>query len=485
MNYFVACTANLGVVPLFLLSAFLLAPDLRALAFLLFSVTFVLDAIWSSYKITVVNFLITKTDNLAAVSSSVKSFLCILAFLPCITFAEDLILAQGEQKELSFSTLKKYSVGNPDVLSYKYFAKGKKILLKGKKVGFSDLVIWAEGEKKEYKIYVLSKQKHLQSIQLAEALKPLDLTVHIQGPVIVVEGEVKSLEDFLYIHKLKAKNGDQVYFKAEISAKLRNFIVGMVYHKLFGAGFSQVSCQAQFTEILCDYSPEGADLSFLKDIQKRYGVTFVARQSRWLQKNYRLKMKLVQVERIDGREISTGLDQINISMRDLFDHGLSKIVDENRLRLKDTHLDLSTLAEPDIMVNLGQPQLIEIGSQIPYQNIGTQGSTVIAPIDWRFAGLRIKTEIKEAHGKIMVKYETEFSRPVENSISGSKEVSTALVHPDEPVKIFQIGFQTEGLHEQSIPFLNSIPILKELFKSKSTEKTYKQINGYLTLEEVR
>lgn len=482
MNYF-ACTANLGVVPLFLLAAFLFAPDLRALAFLLFSVTLVLDAIFSSC-ITGINLFVTKTDNLSSRLPSVKIFLSILLFLPCAIWAEDLILAKGEQKELSFSTLKKYSVGNPDVLSYKFFPKNQKILLKGKKVGFSDLVVWSGTQKIEYKIYVLSKQKHLQTYQLAEALKPLDLTVSIQGPVIMVEGEIQTLEDYLYIHKLKKKHGDQVFFKSTINPKLRNHIIGLIYHKLFSAGASQIACQAQFSEILCDYSPEGADLSFLKQLESRYAVSFISRQSRWLQKNYRLKMKLIQVEKIDGREISTGLDQIDISMKDLFTHGLSKIVDENRLKLRDTALDLSTLAEPDIMINLGHPQLVEIGSQIPYQNINAQGTNIIAPIDWRFAGLRIKTEIKEAFGKILVKYETEFSRPVAGSISGSKEISTVLVHPNEMVKIFQIGFQTEGEQEQSIPLLNQIPILKEIFKSKTNEKTYKHINGYLVLEEV-
>lgn len=482
MNY-LAWTANLGVVPLFLLAAFLLAPDLRALAFLLFSVTAVLDAILSSY-ITGIKFLVTKTDNLSSRLLSVKIFLVIIVFLPCTILAEDLILAKGEQKELTFEHLKKYSVGNPDVLSYKFFPKNQKILLKGKKVGFSDLVVWLGKEKKEYKIYVLSKKKHLQTYQLAEALKPLDLTVHIQGPVIMVEGEIQTLEDYLYIHKLRKKHGDQVFFRATINPKLRNHIIGLVYHKLFAAGASQVSCRPQFSEIVCDYSSEEADQNFFKEIEKRYAVSFVSKRSQWLQKNYRLKMKLIQVERIDGREISTGLDQIDISMKDLFNSGLSKIVDENRLKLRDTHLDLSTLAEPDLMINLGHPQLIEIGSQIPYQNINTQGTNIIAPIDWRFAGLRIKTEIKEAFGKILVKYETEFSRPVANSISGSKEVSTVLVHPDEMVKIFQIGFQTEGEQDQSIPLLNQIPILKELFKSKTSEKTYKHINGYLVLEEV-
>ncbi len=482
MNYF-ACTANFGVVPLFLSAAFLLAPDLRALAFLLFSVTFVLDAILSSY-ITGIKFLVTKTDNLRPQLPSVKSFLFILAALPCVTMAEDLILAKGEQKELSFSKVQKYSVGNPDVLSYKFFPKNQKILLKGKKLGFSDLVVWLGHEKKEYKIYVLSKRKHLQTYQLAEALKPLDLTVKIQGPVIMVEGEIQSFEDYLYIHKLKKKHGEQVFFRSTINSKLRNYIIALVYQKIFSSSSLQVACQSQFSDIICEYSQDGNDHSYLKEMEKRYSVSFIPRQSRLLQKNYRLKMKLIQIERMDGREISTGLDQIDISMKDLFASGLSKIVDENRLKLRDTHLDLSTLAEPNIIINLGHPQLIEIGSQIPYQNISNQGSNLIAPIDWRFAGLRIKTEIKESFGKILIKYETEFSRPVAGSISGSKEISTVLVNPDEMVKIFQIGFQTEGEQDQSIPFLNKIPILKHLFMSSTDEKTFKHINGYIVLEEM-
>lgn len=100
MNYF-ACTANLGVVPLFLLAAFLFAPDLRALAFLLFSVTLVLDAIFSSC-ITGINLFVTKTDNLSSRLPSVKIFLSILLFLPCAIWAEDLILAKGNKRTLFF-----------------------------------------------------------------------------------------------------------------------------------------------------------------------------------------------------------------------------------------------------------------------------------------------------------------------------------------------------------------------------------------------
>ena len=51
-----------------------------------------------------------------------------------------------------------------------------------------------------------------------------------------------------------------------------------------------------------------------------------------------------------------------------------------------------------------------------------------------------------------------------------------------PIKIFQIGFQTTSKNRQGIPFLTDIPILKQLFESKSDQKTYKQIYGYVVLE---
>ena len=84
----------------------------------------------------------------------------------------------------------------------------------------------------------------------------------------------------------------------------------------------------------------------------------------------------------------------------------------------------------------------------------------------------------------MLDYETEFSSPVEKTISGSKEISSALLELGEPLKIFQIAFQTTTKERLGIPFISEIPILKHLFESKSDQKTYKQIYGYVVLEEV-
>jgi len=474
--------ANLGVVPLLRLAAFLFAPIALCLALRRFSVTAVLEAINISSR----NFL--KDSNLKPLNLTI-GLLFVKAFLllPCALWAQEspgnIILSKGEQKEFDIEGLKKFSVGNPEVISYKFLSKSGKILIKGKRVGFTDLVVWSKKGKETFSLYVLSKQKFLKTFQLADALKNLDLSIDIKGPIMTASGVLSDFGDYLYLQKIKGQFQDQVFFKITLNPKLRNHIITQIYKKLYSNGFSLVSCQTDWMDVMCFYEGEKNDL-LLKQLATFYKVSFVQQDSRLKHKNYRLKLKLIQLEQMDGREIHLGLDKLKASISDLFEFGIKKLVDDNFVFLTQSKMDLSTLAEPELIVNLNTPQLTEIGSQIPYQNISAQGANVIAPIDWKFAGLRIKTKIAESYGKILLNYETEFSRPVDQAISGSKETSSALLEIGEPLKIFQIGFQTTSKARQGIPIISNIPILKHLFESKSDQKTYKQIYGYVVLEEV-
>jgi hypothetical protein len=475
-------TANLGVVPLLRFAAFLFAPIALCFALRRFSVTAVLEAISiSSRKNHYLSDL--KLLNVTISLLFVKVFLLLPTASMASIAPSDVILAKGEQREIFLAGLKNFSVGNPEVISYKFIPKSGKLLLKGKKVGFTDLIIWNSKGKEVLSIYVLSKQKFLKTFQLADALKNLNLTIDIKGPVMTASGTLSDFSDYLYLQKIRGQFQNQVFFKIGLDQKLRNHIIAQVYKKLYANGFSTVSCQADWMDILCFY--EGThNEALLKQLSSFYHVSFVQQDSRLKHRNYRLKLKLIQMEQLEGREIHIGLDKLKASVKDLFEFGLRKLIEDNAVSLATLRTELSSLAEPELVVNLNTPQVVEIGSQIPYQNVGLQGATVIAPINWRFAGLRIKTKISESYGKLLLEYETEFSRPIEQSISGSKEISSALLEVGVPLKIFQIGYQTTTKDRQGIPLISEIPILKHLFESKSDQKTYKQIYGYVVLEEL-
>lgn len=474
--------ANLGVVPLFLLAAFLLAPIALCLALRRFSVIAVLEAInISSRKIHYLSNL--KLLNVTTRLLFVKVLLLLPYASQANPLSEDVILAKGEQKELIFPNLEKFSIGNPEVISYKFYPKQKRLLVKGKKIGYTDIVIWSKKEKKIYELYVLSKQKFLKTFQLSEALKNLNLSIDIKGPIMTAEGELSDFGDYLYLHKIKKQFQDQVFFKIKISPSLRNHIVAMTYKKLYSNGFSYVSCQSDWLDILCFYEGEKNEV-LINQLSEHYKISFIRQDSKLRHKNFRVNLKLIQLEKMDGREIQIGLDRLESSVIDLFNFGLQKLIEKNQVLLSQSQIELSTLAEPEFIINLNTPQEIEIGSQIPYQNISTQGSSVVAPIDWRFAGLKIKSKLKESYGKLVFEYETEFTRPADQSISGSKEISSAIITPGRPIKIFQIGLQTISKDRKGIPILSEVPILKHLFESKSDQKTYKHIYGYIYLEEL-
>ncbi len=478
MNY-LTWISNLGVVPLFLLAAFLFAP----IAFFLFlrrvSVIAVLEAINISHWITNY-FLNLKLLNLTRSLVFVKVLLVLPAAANAQNHQTDIILAKGEQKELTFTQLRKLSVGNSSVISHKLIKN--KLLIKGKKIGFSDLIVWEERPVK-YNIYVLSKQKYLKTIQLADALRNLSLQIDIKGPMITAQGEVSDFGDYLYLHKIKQQFKDQVFFKVRLSPALRNFIIGHIYKRMYQSGFSKVSCQNEWLDITCSYEGEH-NKKVIKQLQTSHAVTLLEQDSNLAQKNYQLRMKIVQVESLDGREVRLGLDKLSASVADIFDHGLRKLIDDNFILLSESKVNLSTLAEPEMIVNLNHPQLIEIGSQIPFQNITPKNTNIIAPIDWKFAGLKIVTHVSASYGKLLLKYSSEFSRPLGNGISGSKEESSVILTPSESVKIFQIGFKTTSLGKDKIPYLSEIPILKHLFTSTSSSETYKHIYGFIQLEEI-
>lgn len=483
MNYLALASwiANLGVVPLLRFAAFLFAPAALDFALRRFSVTAVLEAINISSR----NYLISNFKHLNL--NLTLLFVKALLVLPCASFAispssSDYIIAHGEQKEIILSGLKRYSVGNPAIISYKLLEKEQKLLIKGKKIGFTDILVWTSKGKQTLGVYVLSKQKFLKTFQLGEALKNLGLDIQVKGPIITASGTVSEFSDYLYLQKLKAQYADQIFLKVSLSRELRNFIIGKIYKTLFSSEFPIITCQSNELDVLCFHEGE-SNSPLLKELGSYYKVTFIKQDSRIRKTNYRVRLKIVQLEKIDGTEIHTGLDKLQTSLHDLFDFGVRKLIEDNLIYFSKTKLDLSTLAEPESILSTNHELKIEIGSEIPFQNIKQENTHVIAPIDWKFAGLRIIAKLSEVEGKLFLKYETEFSRPVHETISGSKENSSLFLEVGEPVKIFQIGFQTTSKMNKGIPGLMDVPILKSLFGSKSNQNTYKQLYGYIVLEE--
>lgn len=473
--------ANLGVVPLFLLAAFLSLPIFFFLFLRLFLSTFVFE--------TILKFLLKiksyEIRYLPLRRQTVKRIILAIAFFIGPRTLEtktlpNFLISKGEHREIKVSSLAKISVGNPQILSYKYQKKSKVLLIKGKKMGFTDLIIWTHGGiKLTYQIYVLSKTKQLSILHLAKTLKAIGLKTSMAGTLIVARGEIKDLNDYLLLLKWEKDYKTSLHLKVEISKSLKKKIRRIISSFISPFLYSRLPCHNNGLKIVCMISKgNGPDPSILRYLKKTYSINFL-NYEKVKSKNYLLKFKIFQIEKRNGETIGFNFDQSSFFLGEIFKIGLKKFLKKNDVFFTNNKVIIKTVAEPEILVIEGKKSVIEIGAEIPYKINGEVPHT-----QWKFAGLRIKTNLKKVGLNYLLEYETLISRPKNSdSISGNREKSTVILKVGTPVQLFQIGLKTEGRNNEGVPFLGHIPIISSLFGTRSTQLTYKKITGLIVLEE--
>ncbi len=499
-NYFAAWIANLGVVPLFLLAAFLLAPAFFFFLNLLLFVTHVLETIRQllfRYKSNQPSFLNLKLYFLPIKSLCVKGIilsLCAISvphLLNAQVISKDIILARGQSTEITLEKLEKFNIGNHEVLKYNLIeAKNKqpkKLFLRGERLGHSEILVWNKDKTTEsYQIFVISKVQEAKFLHLAELANSLGLDSQILIPHIRITGTLRSLNQYLDYKKLEVLNKDSILDEVSILPELKNKIIANIYSAFFDDYKDSIKCESEFSEINCFFPENEAPSEALKKhLIEKFKVNLIQKNNQQLKKNYHLKLKLIQLEQLDGEDLRLGLEQMSGSLGDFLSLPLENIVKKNQLLLSQKKVRMSTLAEPQTLIRPLTPAELQIGADIPFKNINTNN---VQSTDWKFAGLKIKMMLENYGEKVKINFETELTQPTSDangaeSISGNKEKSSVVITLNEATKIFQISLRTEGKSTDQMPLLNAIPLLGELFKSKSNQSNFKTITGIIEVSE--
>jgi hypothetical protein len=495
-NYFAAWIANLGVVPLFLLAAFLLAPAFFFFLNLLFVVTHVLETIRQllfRYRSNKSLYLNIKPFFLPIKSLCVKGiFFSICTMLqPSPCFAElishDIILARGQSTEISLPTLEKFNIGNREVLKYQFSEKTKKLLIRGAQLGHAEILVWNHDKSSEsFQVFVISKIQEAKLLHLAEIATNLGLSSQIIIPHIKFSGIIKNNNQYLNYKKLQELNRDAMLDEVLMGNELKNKIYAHVYNSFFDEFKESIKCENEFSTINCFYPENEAPSDSLKKyLMEKYKINFVQKNNQQFQNNYHFKLKLIQLEQLDGEDLRLGLEQISGSLGDFLTIPLDKIVQKNQVLLAQKKVRMSTLAEPQSVIRALTPAELQIGADIPFKNLNSNN---VQSTDWKFAGLKIKMILENYGDKLKINFETELTQPISDtngmtSIGGNKEKSSVIISLKTATKIFQISLKTEGKSTDQMPFLNAIPLLGELFKSKSDQSNFKTISGIIEVEE--
>jgi len=487
-NYFAALSwwiSNLGVVPLLRFAALRRTPIFFLRFARLFFVIRVNETTWKLPN------MLKQPPFLPLFSSIVKVLILLLAISNGYAGEQttSLTLSRGEYKEIRVDPHSKFTVGNPEIISYKYDPTNGKILIKGKRIGFSEVMAW-KGKKKthSYHLYVYSKSQHMGLVQIDQQIQGLGLTSSWEGLTIRATGHLKESANYKKLINLLNRYKDKVQFDITLEESLKKYLLGEVYQQLFNEYIDYVQCQFQNILIHCKVDPEMNIPNIIKKrLNQNYHIQFTSTHSLRPKKNYQIKIKLIQLERLDGQELSLGLHQIIGSLGELINLGIGEIIKRNNILLKNHSLNLSTLAEPKGIIYPGSPLNLSIGQEIPYKTI-THGQSTTTSFDWKFIGLRVSLRLERTADFFQVKYQTSFSNPAGGdslAIGESKQSGKAKIWLNHPIKIFSVLYKTNTKNSNSLPLLGSIPLIGEMFKSKSKNSTFKSLTGVLVLEEIK
>ncbi len=481
--------ANLGVVPLLLFAAFLFLPAFDFLRALLFFVTRVFETILillqriqlcehrrfkylpriqTSVKALAMGILLVFSANAQLTRKPIKK--------------QSLILSIGEVQELHFPKLKRFTIGNNDSLSHKFFQKRKSLLLKGKKLGLSQLHVWKQnGDHQIFQIYILSKANQLKLLSLTESILNMGLDVENKGPWLLLSGELERTSHYNQLLKILRANKEKLQLEVSLSPILKKRLLSEVIKALFDDHISDFKCLFKNIEFICHLSDGRSPSPELKKyLKEKYAVKFIKHKEQHRQSNYRLKIKIIQLESTEAEAAGFGLNQLSGNLKGIFDQGWQTLYENNQVLLKDHGIEAGLLAEPVMLARPNKKMMIQVGSEIPYQSINKDGQT---STDFKFAGLRLRLLMQKEGDGFLLNYSAEITKPGNSGeISGSKESASARISPNVPIELFEISFQTDALNKESLPFTSQVPLFGNIFSNNNQTKSYKKITGVVLME---
>ncbi len=490
-NYFPSgWIENFGVVPWFLSCAFLLAPCFFLFAALLFFVTRVFDTIFSLLNYLKSTFITcTRIGFLPFWVQIVKIKRIVLAALitfslPVLALTGEITLAIGQHLEIPMDSIDQYTVGNNQIISSKLLKSKKSLVIKGKKIGYTELIVWKKRVKSKYQVYVLSKKNHLDFIQLAQMFKDINLSTKVYSTKLKVSGKLGNLEDYLNFMKIIQENHKRLINMVTLSKELTNELISKVYLPIFSNDpDSSMQCKVNSFLINCLFDKSDGSNDIIDYLKDAYFINFKKLDNFQHNTNYKVEFKIFQLENLNGEEVNLGLTNITSNLNTIFTGDVKKIIGGNIFSINQSKYNFSTLAEPKITSILNKKSSVSIGAELPFET--SAKNSFSSNTQWKFAGLKIVFELKKVLGSIQLDYETEITRPnSEGPISGGKNYSSITLNLNQPFELFQVHLKTQGNRSTSFPILNKIPILGNLFKSKSESDNYKKIFALVKISKV-
>lgn len=486
-----SCTSNLGVVPLFLLWAFLFLPAFVFLFSLLIVVTAVLETIKKPH-FKCLKLLNKKSRprfvlKFKQVVKTSKALILLILYTHIGTcFSKEkttpLILSRGEHREISATNLINYSIGNPQIVGVKHLKDKNIILLKGLALGRTELILWKKGQKTTYSLFVDSKRNQLKIENLKALLASINLKTQRNGNFWIISGTIQTKNEFKIIHQIKDYLKENGVINVQLEQNLKNLLIAEIYKFFFDKNIDQISCDSKDINILCYLEDNFISKDYISHIKNNYFASIFVSKKRTVEKNFKVRLKLYQLELLTSEKKGLGLDGISGSIDEILISKYKDILGRNKFNFNGQDAEVSVLTDQTIEISLSTLSTFKIGQEIAVKT--PLNNTDQYSVDWKFAGLKVDIKLEKHLNKFSIEYTTELSKPSQSneSISGNQQSSKIFIDLNQTLKMFELGLTGLDKETSYFPYLSKIPILGLLFTNNNRTSSFKKIIGIVELK---
>lgn len=408
------------------------------------------------------------------------SVICLI-LLPLVAESKvsEIQLAKGEQHQLSVERAVRFSIGNPEVIQVKPItnAKGEPyLLIQGKRLGYSDLVVIASSGEKKYKFRVFAKRTaaFMQDVRRIVANMP-GIKAERNGGRWVISGEASSVADFERIRGIAKAQPNKIHFTVRLSSAARSSAFHQIREQLIQAELKGIAVRGVGQTIWLEGKVKSTRE---KEIAEAIaGSIFPSVKSHILlafeeAETLRFEVKMLEAIRADknktGFSWSTSIPKI-FQIHKHFSKGNFSL--DSSLEILANRGLIKVLSKPMIFVNERGKAELRVGGEIPLKIQSRYRQNVT----WKSYGLLLQIEVPgHANGLTRAKIKIEISDlDYSNAIDGLPGLRVNKMETEVDLSdgktVFLSGLlqSQKQENEQGIALLKDIPILGELFKSKS------------------
>ena len=404
----------------------------------------------------------------------------------CFSSATEEHLAVGEQRSIAIEAQTRYSVGNPEVIQVKttQLSGGKSLLLvKAKHQGYSDLVlITSSGKQKQIFYRVGAKQEASLGRDIKNSLSNTKgIEVSPKGRQWFVQGEVKRIEDYNVLRTLADKSNVQNFARLHVLS--RRLAEKDIQALLDRAGLKDVHVRGAGSQIWLEGN---VDSKASKELAESLGKEIFPSLRSYLRVPFSpteiLRFKVHILELAKTKQNSTGFnwseaipDILQIQQK-LFKTAFSLKASLALLSRKGL---VRVLSEPEIVLNEEGLAELKVGGEVPI----SLKSKFFAQVQWKPYGLGLKIEVPGVYRNVIrTKVEVEVSAlDHSNAADGIPAIKTNRMQTIVDLNINRTLFlsgliqESNGETISAIPILGDIPILGELFRSKSFQENKSEL----------